>query len=59
MASESARQLLRTALVAEASSAYYELVAADQELRMLDQTSALQEEALSLVRVQKEASVVN
>jgi outer membrane protein TolC len=59
MASESARQLMRTALVAEAASAYYELVAADQELRMLDQTIALQEEALSLVRVQKEASVVN
>jgi NodT family efflux transporter outer membrane factor (OMF) lipoprotein len=59
MASESARQLIRTALVADAASAYYELVAADQELRMLDQTIALQEEALSLVRVQKEASVVN
>jgi len=59
MASESARQLLRTSLVAEAASAYYELVAADQELRMLDQTIALQEEALSLVKVQKEASVVN
>ncbi len=59
LASESARQLLRTALVAEAASAYYELVAADQELRMLDQTIALQEEALSLVKVQKEASVVN
>lgn len=59
MASESARQLLRTTLVAEAASAYYELVAADQELRMLDQTIALQEEALQLVRVQKEASVVN
>lgn len=59
MASESARQLVRTALVGEAASAYYELVAADQELRMLDQTIALQEEALSLVRVQKEASVVN
>ena len=59
MASESARQLMRTILVAEAASAYYELVAADQELRMLDQTIALQEEALRLVRVQKEASVVN
>lgn len=59
MATESARQLLRTTLVAEVASAYYELVAADQELRMLDQTIALQEEALSLVRVQKEASVVN
>jgi multidrug efflux system outer membrane protein len=59
MASESARQLLRTTLVAEAASAYYELVAADQELRMLDQTIALQEEALQLVRVQNKASVVN
>jgi NodT family efflux transporter outer membrane factor (OMF) lipoprotein len=53
------RKLVQTALVAETAAAYYELQSDDQVLRMLDQTIALQEEALKTVRVQKEAAQVN
>lgn len=53
------RKLVQTALVAEIAAAYYELQSDDQVLRMLDQTIALQEEALKTVRVQKEAAQVN
>jgi len=53
------RQLMRAALIAETAGAYYELVAADQLIRVLDETIRLQEEALNLARVQKDAAMVN
>lgn len=58
-ASSEGRNLVLTNLVAETMSAYYELVAADHELRVLNQNIELQQQALELVRIQKEAAVVN
>lgn len=59
LATTEGRRLLRTQLVAEAASAYYELLSYDQELRLLDETIRLQEQALELARVQQQAAVVN
>jgi NodT family efflux transporter outer membrane factor (OMF) lipoprotein len=59
LASTEGRRLLRTQLVAETSSAYYELLSYDQELQLLDETIRLQEEALDLARVQQQAAIVN
>ena len=58
-ASGEARQLLTTALVAETAAAYYELLAYDQELRLLDETIRLQKVALEMVRIQKQTAVTN
>lgn len=59
LASEEGRNLIQTTLVAQTASAYYELMATDQELKMLDETILLQEQALQTVRIQKEAAMVN
>lgn len=53
------KNLIQTALVAETANAYYELLALDEEIKVLDQTINLQEEAIELVKVQKEAAMVN
>jgi NodT family efflux transporter outer membrane factor (OMF) lipoprotein len=58
-ATEEAKRLLTTALVAETAVAYHELLAYDQELRMLDENIRLQEEAIGMVRIQKESAVTN
>jgi NodT family efflux transporter outer membrane factor (OMF) lipoprotein len=57
--SSETRNLVITNLVSETATAYYELAAADQELKVLDQTIRLQEQAIEMVKVQKEAAVVN
>jgi len=59
LATEEGRNLVRTQLVAETASAYYDLLANDQLLRVLEQTITLQEQAIEMVRVQKKAAVVN
>lgn len=59
LASEEGRNLIQTTLVAQTASVYYELMAADQVLKMLDETILLQEQAIQTVRVQKEAAMVN
>lgn len=59
LASEEGRRLITTALMSETAGAYYELVAADQTLNLLDETIRIQEQALEMVRVQKQAAVVN
>lgn len=53
-ASSSGRQLLVTMLVAECANLYYELLALDTELRILQKNILLQESALNIVRIQKE-----
>jgi NodT family efflux transporter outer membrane factor (OMF) lipoprotein len=58
-ASEEARQMLKTVLVAETATAYYDLLAYDQELRLLDETIRLQRQALEMVRIQKQTAVTN
>ncbi len=59
LASNEGRNLIQTGLVAETATAYYELVCADHQLNLLDQTIKLQEQAVEMVKVQKQAAVVN
>ncbi len=55
LASDMARQALQTELVASVASLYYDLIALDNELRIVARNSALQDAALEVVKVQKEA----
>ncbi len=55
LASESGIQFIQTALVAEVSSAYYELLALDAELEIMGKNIKLQTTALDIVRIQKQA----
>jgi NodT family efflux transporter outer membrane factor (OMF) lipoprotein len=48
-----------TNLVSEIASNYYELLALDNQLDIIDQSVKLQDSALSIVRIQKEAGVAN
>lgn len=57
-ASIEARNFVTTQLVAELASSYYELRASDSQLEVLEANIALQEDALAIVRAQKEAGVV-
>ncbi|HEX5669126.1 MAG TPA: TolC family protein, partial [Chitinophagaceae bacterium] len=59
LASIEGQRLLQTNLIAETAAAYYELLAADEELKLLDQTILIQEQALEVARIQKQAAVVN
>lgn len=55
LASNEGRRLVTTLLVAEVASHYYELIALDSELIVLQKNISLQESALSTVTIQKEA----
>lgn len=59
LASAEGRNFVITNLVAQVATAYYELMALDQTLNILDGTIVLQENALEIVRVQKEAARAN
>lgn len=59
LASQEGRSLIQTTLVAQTATAYYELMATDQVVKMLEETIQLQEQAIQTVRVQKEAAMVN
>lgn len=59
LASAEGKNFVLTNLVAETAAAYFDLLAEDEILRVLDQTIVLQEQATELVRVQKQAAVVN
>ena len=48
-----------TNLVAEVAHTYYELLALDNQLQIIRETIQLQKNALEIVKVQKQASVVN
>lgn len=56
MASIEGRKFLVTRLVAEIADAYYELVALDNQLAVLEQNVTVQQDALEVVRLQKEAA---
>jgi multidrug efflux system outer membrane protein len=58
LASEKARHAVITALVAEVARSYYALMALDGELEIIRKNSDLQQNALGLVRIQKEAGRV-
>lgn len=53
LASYEGRKLVQTSLVAEIATAYYELVALDNELQILRKNISLQEQALAVIHIQK------
>lgn len=54
MATQYAQQLLSTQIVAEIASLYYELLALDTEMHIVEKNIQLQEQAVEIVKVQKE-----
>ncbi|MBX2899295.1 MAG: TolC family protein [Cyclobacteriaceae bacterium] len=55
LATNYGQQLVTTLLVAEIASAYYDLLALDNELEIIEKNIQLQERALEVVKAQKEA----
>ncbi len=55
LASESGTRLVKTSLIAEIASLYYELLAYDNELEIIRENIRLQENGLEVVVLQKEA----
>lgn len=53
------RNLIQTNLIAEVATAYYELLNLDQQLKIIDENISIRENAYRMVKVQKEAAVVN
>lgn len=58
LASLEGRNFMTTRLVAEIANSYYELMALDNQLEVLDSNIAIQEDALEVVKLQKEAARV-
>ena len=56
LSSVEGRNMIVTNLVAGIAAAYYELQGLDQTIKVIDETIALQENAVSMVKVQKEAA---
>lgn len=56
LASIEARNFIVTQIVAEIAEAYYELVALDNQIEVLDRNIALQTDALEIVKLKKEAA---
>lgn len=59
LSSQKGVQLIHTMLVSEVASRYYELLALDDELKVLRQNIALQESAVAIVQAQKEGGRAN
>jgi NodT family efflux transporter outer membrane factor (OMF) lipoprotein len=59
LASVEGKNLVITNLIADLANAYYELLALDNDLDIIRETIKLQENALELIKAQKEADVVN
>lgn len=53
------RNLVITNLISDVATAYYELAALDNQLDIINETITLQENALDIVKVQKEAAMTN
>ena len=56
LSSVEGKNFVLTGLIAEVANSYYELLALDNQMEIVKQTIALQENALEIVKVQKEAS---
>lgn len=56
LASAEGRNLMITNLITEVANAYYQLIALDQEIKIIDETIAVQTKVLDIVKVQKEAA---
>lgn len=59
LSSAEGKNMVVTGIVAEMATAYYELLAHEQTLKIITETIAVQEKALEIVRVQKETAVTN
>jgi NodT family efflux transporter outer membrane factor (OMF) lipoprotein len=59
LATAEGRNVVITNLIAEIALLYYDLLALDNQIIMLREAIALQENALAIVRIQKEAGVAN
>jgi len=59
LATEKARQVVTTGLIAEIASAYYELIALDTEMAIIQKNIVLQQSALETIRIQKEGGRAN
>ncbi len=53
------KNAIQTALISSVASTYFELLALDNELDMIREAIVLQQAALDIIRVKKEAGVVN
>lgn len=58
LASEKGKNLIKTSLVAEVAKLYYELLSLDNKLQILRKNIALQETALEIINIQKNAGKV-
>ncbi|QDV08030.1 Outer membrane protein OprM precursor [Planctomycetes bacterium Poly30] len=58
LASVEGRNFMVTRVVAEIANTYYELMALDRQLEVLRQNIGLQQDALEIVRLEKQAAVV-
>lgn len=59
LASTEGKNFILTNLVSDLASAYYELQAIDEIIRIIDETIALQQQAFEVVQAKKEAAVLN
>jgi len=59
IASQHGKDLVVTNLVAEISSAYFELLALENEIKILENNISIQEEALNIISIQKQTGVAN
>lgn len=54
-----AKQAIQSILIAEIASTYYELIALDNELDIIKETYTLQQSALDIIKIKKEAGMLN
>lgn len=59
LASIETQKWIKTNITANIAATYYELISLDEELKIIDQTIKLQNKALEIVQIQKDAGVVN
>lgn len=59
LASTEGKNFIVTNLVSDLASAYYELQAIDETIRIIDEAIALQQQAFEIVKAKKEAAVLN
>jgi NodT family efflux transporter outer membrane factor (OMF) lipoprotein len=59
LASVEGKNFMVTNLIAEIANSYYELLALDNELAIVEQNIEIQSNALKIVKLQKEAAMVN
>lgn len=59
LATEKARHAIITGLIAEIASAYYELIALDTEMAIIQKNIALQRSAVETIKIQKEGGRAN